>query len=107
MNVQQILAEFHQIAEARDWSRLHTPKNLAMALTVEVGELLRLVQWRSDDELQGLSDTERSALGEELADIQMYLVKLSDTLGVDLGAAVESKMASNRERHAGHSATNE
>ncbi|WP_237065209.1 nucleotide pyrophosphohydrolase [Microbulbifer guangxiensis] len=99
MESQQILDAFDEVATRRGWSHHHTPKNLCMALSVEVAELTRHFQWRSDDEIKALLRSEEGgAVATELADIQMYLLKLAATLGVDLEAAVASKIAENRRR---------
>lgn len=99
MDTDEILRQFDQIARARGWQSLHTPKNLAMALAVEVAELGRHLQWNSDREIrQLLAGEAREALAGELADIQMYLLKLATVAGIDLEAAVYAKIAENRRR---------
>jgi NTP pyrophosphatase (non-canonical NTP hydrolase) len=99
MDTGNILREFDAIASARGWQPLHSPKNLAMALAVEVAELGRHLQWCSDEEIrQLLAGPARGELAAELADIQMYLLKLASTMGIDLEDAVEAKMAENRWR---------
>lgn len=99
MERQVLLAAFDEIARRRGWAPLHTPKNLAMALSVEVAELSRHLQWRDDAEIAQLMAGDRAPeVAAELADVQMYLVKLADTLGVDLDAALTDKVAENRRR---------
>ncbi|SDK13808.1 nucleotide pyrophosphohydrolase [Microbulbifer yueqingensis] len=99
MDTGKILREFDAIACARGWQTLHSPKNLAMALAVEVAELGRHLQWSSDEEIrQLLVGPARAELAGELADIQMYLLKLASTMGIDLEDALEAKMAENRRR---------
>lgn len=98
MDTEALLAAFDDIARRRDWVALHTPKNLSMALSVEVAELCRHLQWRTDGEIAQLMETDTAReVAAELADIQMYLAKLADTLGIDL----DEKMAENR-RRCGH-----
>ena len=94
--IQQRLREF---AAEREWQRFHTPKNLAMALASEMGELVELFQWLSEAESRRLSDRERLRVGEEIADIQIYLLRLTDVLGVDLADVVERKLLDNAERY--------
>lgn len=82
----------------REWGRFHTPRNLLLALVGEVGELAELFQWRGEpgaDAAARWSEADRVALEHELADVQLYLVRLSDVLGVDLPAACRAKMARN------------
>lgn len=99
MQLSEILAAFDALAHDKGWQPLHTPKNLAMALGVEVAELHRHLQWRDDREIEQLMSTDaRAEVAAELADIQMYLIKLSASLGVDLEQAVADKIAENRRR---------
>lgn len=87
--------------EARDWSQFHSPKNLAMALTGEVGELVEIFQWMTESESREVSGNPGVAqsIHEELADVLIYLVRLADVLDVDLDAAVRSKLALNASRY--------
>ena len=79
----------------RDWEQFHDPKSLALALVGEVGELAELLQWLPADEAAKLADQEplNARLGEEISDVLIYLVRLADVCGVDLPAAVDSKIA--------------
>ena len=90
------LAEF---ARARDWDRFHSPKNLAMALAGEAGELLEHFQWLTEAESRALSAEVNDAVALEMADVLLYLVRLADTLGVDLAAAAARKIALNAEKY--------
>jgi NTP pyrophosphatase (non-canonical NTP hydrolase) len=94
--LQQKLSDF---AAERDWDRFHSPKNLAMALAAEAGELLELFQWLSEPESAALDGAERMAVEHELADVLIYLLRLADRLDVDLDAAVERKMQINAEKY--------
>ena len=90
----EVLSEF---AKARDWERFHSPKNLAMALSVEAGELVEIFQWLTEDESKSvMNDAVRNIhVQEELADVMLYLARLAAVLGVDLDEAVRSKIAKN------------
>lgn len=85
---------------ARDWERFHDPKSLILALVGEVGELAELFQWLPATDAGTLARDEplRTRVGEELADVLLYLVRLADVLGVDLAAAGAAKLASAEER---------
>lgn len=99
MRRETVLAAFDDIGHRRGWAALHTPKNLSMALSVEVAELCRHLQWRTEGEIAALMKTDAANdVAAELADIQMYLLKLAETLGVDLDAALAAKIAENRRR---------
>jgi dCTP diphosphatase len=83
----------------RDWDQFHTPKNLACAMSVEAAELLEHFQWLQSGSKEELGDAKLEQVGHEMADVLVYLVRLADKLGVDLGAAVEEKMALNRAKY--------
>ena len=84
---------------ARDWDRFHSPKNLAMALSVEAAELLEVFQWMSEADSRNLEPAAREAASEEIADVLLYLIRLCDALGVDPVAAAERKMVANAEKY--------
>ncbi len=86
------LAEF---AKERDWEQFHSPKNLAMALIVEAGELVEPLQWLSEEETSQLSGAMHQALSEEAADVLLYLIRFADRLGIDLEKAAWDKIAKN------------
>ncbi len=90
------LAEF---AAARDWDQFHAPKNLAMALAAESGELLEHFQWLTEAQSAALSAQELDAVALEMADVQLYLVRLADRLGVDLVATAHRKIDLNAEKY--------
>lgn len=99
MDAAAALAAFDEIARRRNWQSLHTPKNLAMALSVEVAELCCHLQWRDDDEIERMLQTgEVEQVAAELADIQMYLLKLAAAMDIDLDKALADKIAENRRR---------
>jgi NTP pyrophosphatase (non-canonical NTP hydrolase) len=82
-------------AEARDWDQFHSPKNLSMALMVEVAELMEHFQWLTEAQSFDLAAENKNAVSEELADILLYLVRLSDKLDVDLLNAALNKLEKN------------
>jgi NTP pyrophosphatase (non-canonical NTP hydrolase) len=96
--LQILLAAF---AEARDWGQFHTPRNLALALVGEVGELSALLQWLSDEEVEVWLNDERGRekLAAEMADVFAYLLRLADVVNVDLAAALRSKTLLNEARY--------
>lgn len=96
--LQQAVAQF---ARERDWERFHSPKNLAMALAGEAGELLELFQWLSEDESRKVAGDPATAraVRDELADVLVYLVRLAAVLEVDLDEALRSKLAANAVRY--------
>lgn len=92
-------ARLKAFVKARDWEQFHSPKNLAMALSVEVAELLEKFQWLTEAQSRTLSRKVQADVAEELADIFIYLQLLSDKLGVDLLAATKRKVAKNERKY--------
>ncbi len=88
-------------AAERDWERYHTPKNLVMAMSVEMAELVEHFQWLTPDESAGLLDdpAQRQAVEEEMADVLLYLLRLADVTGVDLDAAMQAKIVKNAQKY--------
>jgi NTP pyrophosphatase (non-canonical NTP hydrolase) len=101
MDSNRLAARLRAFAQERDWEQFHTPKNLAMALSVEAGELLELFQWLTAEQSHALTASAAGAerVQEELADILIYLVRLADVVGVDLEAAVDTKLQVNARRY--------
>ena len=86
-------------ARERDWEQFHSPKNLSMALAGEAGELLEHFQWLSEQQSAALDADKKDAVALELADILIYLIRLSERLGIDLIDAAYRKMAINEARY--------
>ncbi len=86
-------------AEARDWDQFHSPKNLSMALMVEVAELMEHFQWLTEAQSGDLDAAKKAVVAEELADILLYLVRLSDKLEVDLLEAALHKLEKNASKY--------
>lgn len=101
MNIESLQLALREFAQAREWERFHSPKNLAMALAGEAGELLELFQWLSEEESQpsNLPVATRERVQDELADVLLYLVRLADKLHIDLEAAAAHKLAANAEKY--------
>ena len=84
-----------EFVSERDWSQFHSPKNLAMALTGEVGELVEHFQWLSIEASDALDNDTRNDVRRELADVQIYLMLLAERLDIDLMEAVSEKIEEN------------
>lgn len=97
-NLQIALKKF---AVDREWEQFHSPKNLAMALSGEVGELTEIFQWLSEEQSKKvlIEPETAQAVRDELADVAMYVVRLADVLGVDLNAAVAAKLEHNNHKY--------
>lgn len=97
-SLQQLTEELARFARERDWEQFHSPKNLSMALIAEAAELVEHFQWLSEAQSQQLSPDKLEAVRLELADIQIFLIRIADQLGVDLVQAAEDKMRINETR---------
>jgi len=99
-SLHDLAALLRAFAQARDWEQYHTPKNLAMALAGEAGELVACFQWLTPDESIHIMDDpeDAEAVESELADVLQYLIRLADVLGVDLAEAVRKKAQRNETR---------
>lgn len=97
--LEKFQSEFRAFVAEREWDQFHTPKNLAMALSGEIGELLEHFQWLTPEQSADLPDATRSAVAQEIADVQIYLAALADRLSVEVGPAVARKMELNAEKY--------
>lgn len=99
-NIAEFTTAVREFSRERDWEKFQDPKSLLLALMGEVGEVAELVQWTRESEVlpDFATPERRERIGDELADVFIYLVRLADVLGVDLGAAAEAKLARNHER---------
>ena len=99
MDFDDLQARLRRFAAERDWEKFHSPKNLAMALSVETAELVEPFQWLTEDESRSLPDEVRERVTEEIADVQIYLARLADQIGIDIVAAVHAKLAMNAAKY--------
>jgi NTP pyrophosphatase (non-canonical NTP hydrolase) len=88
-----------QFAAERDWDQFHSPKNLAIALSVEASELLENFQWLTERQANALPPEKRDQVRDEMADVLLYLVRLADKLDVDLLDAAATKIAKNAQKY--------
>jgi dCTP diphosphatase len=98
-NLEEIRTRLSEFSDARDWDQFHSPKNLAMALSVEVSELVECFQWLTEEQSRTLTAEQQTAVIDEIADVQMYLILLAHKLGVDIPAAIEQKLKKNEEKY--------
>lgn len=85
--------------EERDWEQFHSPKNLAMALSVEVAEVVEHFQWLTDEQSQNLPPEKLAEVRDEIGDVMIYLIELADKLGIDLVEAAKAKVAINGQKY--------
>ena len=100
MNIEEIQARLDKFAKDRDWGQFHSPKNLSMALSVEVAELVEIFQWSNSDGLDEIKDLDtRRKIEEEVADIFIYLLKISGKLNLDLPQIINEKIGKNEKKY--------
>ena len=96
--LRQLVNDF---VDGRDWHQFHTPKNLAMSISIEAAELMEHFQWLELDESRAVADDPEklAAVGEELADVVCYALAMANELALDLSEAVRHKMAKNERKY--------
>jgi NTP pyrophosphatase (non-canonical NTP hydrolase) len=99
VTLEDLTLALREFAIEREWERFHTPKNLAMAVAGEAGELLAELQWLTPEESASLTPDQLNAVGAEMADVLIYLCRLADVLRVDLLELAQAKVTANAERY--------
>lgn len=97
--MKELTQKLREFAAERDWEQFHSPKNLSMALSVEVAEIVELFQWLTEKESYQLSSNKLEKIKEEIGDVIIYLVMLSDKLGIDPIQAAKDKIEKNRKNY--------
>lgn len=95
----EMTATLKAFVAERDWQQFHTPKNLAMALAGEMGELIEHFQWLTQEESSSLTDAKKAEVADEIADVQFYLLLLASGLGIDVPSALTDKLRKNEEKY--------
>lgn len=96
-----VKAALREFARERDWEQFHNPKDLGVALSIEIGEILEHFRFRTNEEIAARLEDERfrQSLAHELADAASFIVRLADVTGIDLAAAIEEKMRVSAEKY--------
>lgn len=97
--INQLTLQLRDYAEQREWQQFHSPKNLAMALSVEASELVEIFQWLTEEQSYSLTDEQRQQAEHEMADIFLYLLRMADRVDIDLVDAANKKILINEERY--------
>jgi len=100
MNLDELTQRLHRIRDQNDWKPFHSPKNLAMAASVEMSELLEIFQWLTEDQSRQLSAEQLEHAGQEVGDVVLYLLLLCSELGLDMDQVVRAKLADSERRFA-------
>jgi NTP pyrophosphatase (non-canonical NTP hydrolase) len=97
--MKELIKNIRKFAQKRDWYQFHSPKNLAMALSVEVAEIVEHFQWLTQAESNNLDPVKLAEIKGEIADVLIYLTRLADRLGIDPVQAAEEKMQLNEKKY--------
>ncbi|MHA1417111.1 MAG: nucleotide pyrophosphohydrolase [Candidatus Heimdallarchaeaceae archaeon] len=94
-------SEVGEVTDERDWKKYHTPKNLSLSIAIELAELFELFQWKTDEEIfnELASEQYKNNLSDELADVAIYLLALSEILGINLEEAIINKLQKNKKKY--------
>lgn len=98
MNLDELTQRLHRIRDTNDWRPFHSPKNLAMAASVEMAELVEIFQWKTEDQSRQLPADELAHAGQEVGDIVLYLLLMCSELGLDMNEVVLAKLADSERR---------
>ncbi len=94
--MKDLIRRLREFADERDWGQFHSPKNLSMALAVEVAEIIEHFQWLTQEESRNLDPETLNKVREEIGDVQIYLTRLADQLGISPLEAAFDKLEINR-----------
>ena len=97
--MEELTRELREFASERDWEQFHSPKNLAMALSVEAAEIVEHFQWLTQEESLNLKPEKLAEISDEVGDVLIYLTRLADRLGIDPLQAAMQKVEKNREKY--------
>ena len=97
--MEKLKTKLRTFASAREWQAFHTPKNLAMALSVETAELTEIFQWMKGEESRDVDATTRQHIAEEVGDVMIYLTMLADKFDLDPLQCAKEKMKINAKKY--------
>lgn len=106
-SIEEITEKILDFRNARKWKKYHTPKNLALSLIVEIGELFELIQWQTDSEIKDEIHKIQGSLTDEIADVTIYLFLLAHELNINLNTAILQKIDKNCKKYPVGSLTDE
>ena len=98
-SIRQLTQSICAFRDARDWRQFHSPKDLAVAITAEAGELLQHFVWKTPDQAEERVVERKAEIAAEIADIAILLMEMAEVSGISLGDAVAAKLALNEERY--------
>jgi dCTP diphosphatase len=98
-SIAELTAEIQTFVDAREWRKFHNPKDLAVAIAAEAGELMQHFVWQQDDQIQQRVENRREEIASEIADVAILLFEFADNLGFKLGDVMQAKIADNDVRY--------
>ena len=101
MDIKKIQSILQELSDKRNWDQFHNPKNLSMALSVEVSELVEIFQWLDNDQskLENLDQKTINCINDEIADILIYSIRLADKLNIDIENSIYNKINKNKKNY--------
>ena len=98
-SIEEITARIRRFTAARDWEQFHNPKDMAVAITAEAGELLQHFVWQQPNQVEGRAKMKREEIASEMADVGILLFEMADLMGLDLGEVMTAKILRNEDRY--------
>ncbi|MCW1886930.1 nucleotide pyrophosphohydrolase [Luteolibacter flavescens] len=98
-SIAELTTRIRSFVDAREWQQFHNPKDMAVAIAAEAGELLQHFVWQQPDQVEKRTDERRDEIASEIADVGILLFEMADLLGMNLGEVMERKIARNEERY--------
>jgi dCTP diphosphatase len=99
IDVRELQQQLREFAALRDWEKYHSPKNLVMAMSVEMAELMEHFEWLTEEQSLNLGEKSREQVALEMADVMIYLVRMADRCGIDLDKSVKQKLLLNAQKY--------
>jgi dCTP diphosphatase len=99
LGLEDLRSAISAFIQERDWEQFHSPKNLAMALSVEVAEIVEHFQWLTEEQSHNLPPEKSAEVREEIGDVMIYLAELADKLGIDLLEVARAKVEINKKKY--------
>ena len=97
--MEKLIEQIRAFNKERDWEKFHSPKNLAMALNVEVSEIAEHFQWLKEEESKNLSPEKLAEIKDEIGDVMIFLLSLSDKLDINVLDAAADKLEKNKKKY--------
>jgi dCTP diphosphatase len=98
-SIAELTAQIQTFVDAREWRKYHNPKDLAVAISAEAGELMQHFVWQQEDQIESRVKTRRDEIASEIADVGILLFEMADNLGLKLGEVMAAKIANNDLRY--------